>query len=56
MRSSLGPTGMDKMLVSSDMEVTVTNDGATILSKMDVQHQVFLICVCCLLHCHLLKV
>ena len=40
MRSSLGPTGMDKMLVSPDMDVTVTNDGATILAKMDVQHQV----------------
>jgi len=40
MRSSLGPTGMDKMLVSPDMDVTVTNDGATILAKMDVQHEV----------------
>lgn len=40
MRTSLGPTGMDKMLVSPDMDVTVTNDGATILSKMDVQHQI----------------
>ncbi len=43
MRSSLGPTGMDKMLVSPDMDVTVTNDGATILDKMDVKHQVALI-------------
>jgi T-complex protein 1 subunit epsilon len=40
MSSSLGPKGMDKMLVSSDGEVTVTNDGATILEKMDVQHQI----------------
>jgi len=40
MRSSLGPTGMDKMLVSGDQEVTVTNDGATILEKMEVQHQI----------------
>ncbi len=31
---------MDKMLVSQDGDVTVTNDGATILEKMDVQHQV----------------
>lgn len=31
---------MDKMLVSSDGEVTVTNDGATILEKMDVDHQI----------------
>jgi T-complex protein 1 subunit epsilon len=40
MRSSLGPTGMDKMLVSPDLDVTVTNDGATILAKMDVKHQI----------------
>lgn len=40
LRSSLGPTGMDKMLVSPDSDVTVTNDGATILEKMDVQHQI----------------
>lgn len=40
LRSSLGPTGMDKMLVSGDQEVTVTNDGATILEKMEVQHQI----------------
>ena len=31
---------MDKMMVSQDGDVTITNDGATILSKMDVQHQV----------------
>jgi len=40
LRSSLGPKGMDKMLVSPDGDVTITNDGATILNKMDVQHQV----------------
>lgn len=40
MKSSLGPTGMDKMLVSADQDVTVTNDGATILQKMEVQHQI----------------
>jgi len=40
MRSSLGPTGMDKMLVSADSDVIVTNDGATILEKMEVQHQI----------------
>eukprot|EP00635_Sarcinochrysidales_sp_CCMP3193_P000867 CAMPEP_0118915966 /NCGR_PEP_ID=MMETSP1166-20130328/16068_1 /TAXON_ID=1104430 /ORGANISM="Chrysoreinhardia sp, Strain CCMP3193" /LENGTH=537 /DNA_ID=CAMNT_0006855749 /DNA_START=107 /DNA_END=1720 /DNA_ORIENTATION=+ len=39
-RTSLGPKGMDKMLVSSDGDVTVTNDGATILDKMAVEHQV----------------
>jgi T-complex protein 1 subunit epsilon len=31
---------MDKMLVSADQDVTVTNDGATILEKMEVQHQI----------------
>ncbi|CAM9622872.1 unnamed protein product, partial [Choristocarpus tenellus] len=30
LRSSLGPKGMDKMLVSPDGDVTITNDGATI--------------------------
>ena len=37
-RSSLGPIGLDKMLVDDIGEVTITNDGATILSKLDVQH------------------
>ena len=40
LRTSLGPKGMDKMLVSPDGEVTVTNDGATILDKMEVEHQI----------------
>jgi T-complex protein 1 subunit epsilon len=40
MKSSLGPMGMDKMLVSPDGDVTVSNDGATILEKMDVEHQI----------------
>merc|ERR1719231_1832632 len=31
---------MDKMLVSPDGDVTITNDGATILQKMEVEHQV----------------
>ncbi|CAE7571367.1 CCT5 [Symbiodinium natans] len=39
-RSSMGPRGMDKMVVGPDGDVTVTNDGATILEKMDVQHQI----------------
>jgi len=39
-RSSMGPKGMDKMVVSPDGEVLVTNDGATILEKMDVQHHI----------------
>lgn len=33
-------SGLDKMLLSPDGEVTVTNDGATILDKMDVDHQI----------------
>src|SRR3989440_12184567 len=37
-RSSLGPKGMDKMLVDGFGDVTITNDGATILDEMDVQH------------------
>jgi thermosome len=37
-RSSLGPKGMDKMLVDSLGDVTITNDGATILKEMDVQN------------------
>jgi T-complex protein 1 subunit epsilon len=40
LRSSLGPKGMDKMLVDQDGQVTITNDGATILEKMDVEHQI----------------
>merc|ERR1712186_205033 len=40
LRTSLGPKGLDKMMVSSDNDVTVTNDGATILKQMDVDHQV----------------
>jgi thermosome len=37
-RTSLGPKGMDKMLVSSFGDVTITNDGATILNEMEIQH------------------
>src|SRR5919198_127630 len=37
-RSSLGPRGMDKMLVDSLGDVTITNDGATILKEIDVEH------------------
>lgn len=37
-RTSLGPRGMDKMLVNSIGDVTITNDGATILKEIDVQH------------------
>ena len=37
-RSTLGPKGMDKMLVDSMGDVVVTNDGATILKEVDVEH------------------
>jgi T-complex protein 1 subunit epsilon len=40
LRTSLGPKGLDKMLVSPDGDVTVTNDGATILQQLQVDHQV----------------
>ena len=36
-KTSLGPKGMDKMLVDSFGDVTITNDGATMLKEMDVQ-------------------
>ena len=39
-RTSLGPRGLDKILISPDGEITVTNDGATILSQMEVEHQI----------------
>jgi len=38
LKSSLGPRGLDKMLVDSFGDVTVTNDGATIVKEMEVQH------------------
>ncbi len=37
-RSTLGPRGMDKMLVDSMGDVTITNDGVTILKEVDVEH------------------
>ena len=40
LRSSLGPRGMDKILVSPDGEIVVTNDGATILDKMDIDSEI----------------
>ena len=38
LRTTLGPRGMDKMLVDSLGDVTITNDGATILKDIDVKH------------------
>ena len=37
-KSTLGPKGMDKMIVDSLGDVTITNDGAEILGKLDVEH------------------
>ena len=37
-RTTLGPRGMDKMLVGSTGDIVITNDGATILSEISVKH------------------
>ena len=37
-RSTLGPRGMDKMLIDGTGDVTITNDGITILDEISVQH------------------
>ena len=38
LRSTLGPRGMDKMLIDGLGDITITNDGATILDEVDVEH------------------
>jgi len=40
MKTSLGPRGMDKIMVSPDGEITITNDGATILEQMHVENHI----------------
>jgi len=40
LRTSLGPKGMDKILVSGDGDVCVSNDGATILERMEVENEI----------------
>ncbi len=40
LKSSIGPKGMDKMLVSKDGDVMVTNDGATIVENMNIDHPI----------------
>jgi len=40
LKTSLGPKGLDKLMVSPDGDITITNDGATILKQMDVEHQI----------------
>lgn len=37
-RTTLGPKGMDKMLIDSIGDITITNDGATILKEMEIEH------------------
>lgn len=44
-KSSLGPVGLDKMLVDDVGDTTVTNDGATILKLLEVQHPAGKVCV-----------
>jgi len=40
MKTSLGPRGMDKIMVSPDGDITITNDGATILDQMNVDNHI----------------
>ncbi len=39
-RTTLGPKGMDKMMIDASGDATITNDGATILREMDIEHPV----------------
>ena len=39
-RTSLGPRGLDKIMISPDGDIQVTNDGATIMSNMELEHQI----------------
>lgn len=39
-KTSLGPRGLDKILISPDGDITITNDGATILSQMDLDNEI----------------
>ena len=39
-KTTLGPKGMDKMLVDRAGEITITNDGVTILEEMEIEHPV----------------
>ncbi|GAA6044140.1 hypothetical protein JCM8097_002791 [Rhodosporidiobolus ruineniae] len=39
-KTSLGPRGLDKILISPDGDITATNDGATIMSQMQVEHEI----------------
>lgn len=39
-KTSLGPRGLDKIMISQDGDITVTNDGATIMGQMQVEHEI----------------
>ncbi|KAJ2129818.1 T-complex protein 1 subunit epsilon, partial [Coemansia sp. RSA 788] len=39
-RTSLGPRGLDKILISPDGDITISNDGATIMSQMAIENQI----------------
>uniref|UniRef100_A0A8D2JN69 T-complex protein 1 subunit alpha n=1 Tax=Sciurus vulgaris TaxID=55149 RepID=A0A8D2JN69_SCIVU len=53
-KSSLGPVGLDKMLVDDIGDVTITNDGATILKLLEVEHPAAkVLCELADLHVHL---
>ncbi|GAA5842566.1 hypothetical protein JCM5353_008471 [Sporobolomyces roseus] len=39
-KTSLGPRGLDKIMISPDGDITVTNDGATIMGQMQVEHEI----------------
>lgn len=40
LKTSLGPRGLDKILISPDGDIQVTNDGATIMNSMELDHQI----------------
>ncbi|GME67573.1 unnamed protein product [[Candida] boidinii] len=40
LKTSLGPRGLDKILISPDGEINITNDGATILSQMELSNEI----------------
>ena len=45
LKTSLGPRGLDKILISPDGEINITNDGATILSEMQIENQIAILLV-----------
>lgn len=45
-KTSLGPRGLDKILISQDGDITITNDGATILSQMDLDNEIAKLASC----------